>query len=90
MKVEILFRPSYSIAKVLLDPNEGIIAESGAMVGMSNDVQVETKMRGGLLQSLARSVLGGESFLSTPIGLLPAAVNFCLPRLYRGMCSRRN
>ncbi|GIV66088.1 MAG: TIGR00266 family protein [Chloroflexota bacterium] len=62
MKVEILFRPSYSIAKVLLDPNEGIIAESGAMVGMSNDVQVETKMRGGLLQSLARSVLGGESF----------------------------
>ncbi len=62
MKVEILFRPSYSIAKVLLDPNEGIIAESGAMVGMSNDVQVETKMRGGLLQSLARSDLGGESF----------------------------
>lgn len=62
MKVEILFRPSYSIAKVLLDPNEAAIAESGAMVGMSADIQVETKMRGGLLQSLARSVLGGESF----------------------------
>lgn len=62
MKVEILFRPSYSIAKVLLDPNEALIAESGAMVGMSADIQVETKMRGGLLKSLARSVLGGESF----------------------------
>ena len=62
MKVEILFRPSYSIAKVLLDPNEAVVAESGAMVGMSADIQVETKMRGGLLQSLARSVLGGESF----------------------------
>lgn len=62
MKVEILFRPSYSIAKVMLDPNEAVIAESGAMVGMSADIQVETKMRGGLLQSLARSVLGGESF----------------------------
>ncbi len=62
MKVEILFRPSYSIAKVVLNPNEGIVAESGAMVGMSADIQVETKMRGGLLQSLARSVLGGESF----------------------------
>lgn len=62
MKVEILFRPSYSIAKVLLDSNEAVIAESGAMVGMSADIQVETKMRGGLLQSLARSVLGGESF----------------------------
>ncbi len=62
MRVEILFRPSYSVAKVLLDPNEGVVAESGAMVGMSTDLQVETKMRGGLLQSLARSVLGGESF----------------------------
>lgn len=62
MKVEILFRPSYSIAKVLLDPNEALIAESGAMVGMSADIQVETKMRGGLLKSLTRSVLGGESF----------------------------
>lgn len=62
MKVEILFRPSYSIAKLLLDPNEALIAESGAMVGMSADIQVETKMRGGLLKSLARSVLGGESF----------------------------
>lgn len=62
MKVEILFRPSYSIAKVLLNSNEAVIAESGAMVGMSADIQVETKMRGSLLQSLARSVLGGESF----------------------------
>lgn len=43
MKVEILFRPSYSIAKLLLDPNEALIAESGAMVGMSADIQVETK-----------------------------------------------
>lgn len=32
------------------------------MVGMSTDVLVETKARGGLLKSLARSMLGGESF----------------------------
>jgi len=32
------------------------------LVGMSTDVQVETKARGGLLKSLARSMLGGESF----------------------------
>lgn len=62
MQIEILFRPSYSIARVMLSANEGLIAESGAMVGMSADTQVETKMRGGLFQSLARSVLGGESF----------------------------
>ncbi|MEN4013431.1 MAG: TIGR00266 family protein [Chloroflexota bacterium] len=62
MQVETLYRPSYSVARVVLAANEGLIAESGAMVGMSTDMQVETKMRGGLFKSLARSVLGGESF----------------------------
>lgn len=62
MKVDILYRPSYSIAKVQLGPNEVIQAESGAMVGMSAGVTIETKMRGGLLKSITRSVLGGESF----------------------------
>lgn len=62
MQVEVLYRPSYSIARVLLTPNEAVRAETGAMVSMSPGMQVETKMQGGLLQSLARSVLGGESF----------------------------
>lgn len=62
MQIETMYRPSYSLAKVQLQPNEGLIAEAGAMVGMSSSIQVETKMRGGLLKSLARSVLGGESF----------------------------
>jgi uncharacterized protein (TIGR00266 family) len=62
MQVEVMYRPSYSIARVQLTPNEGIQTETGAMVGMSAGVTVETQMRGGLLKSLARSVLGGESF----------------------------
>lgn len=62
MQTEVLYRPSYSIARVVLSPNEAIVAESGAMLSMSGDMQIETKMRGGVLQSLARSVLGGESF----------------------------
>ncbi|HWQ05291.1 MAG TPA: TIGR00266 family protein [Longilinea sp.] len=62
MQTEVLYRPSYSIAKVTLAANETICAESGAMVGMSAGVIIETKMQGGLLKSLARSVLGGESF----------------------------
>lgn len=32
------------------------------MLGMSEGVAIETKMQGGFLKSLARSVLGGESF----------------------------
>jgi uncharacterized protein (TIGR00266 family) len=62
MQTEILYRPSYSLARVTLSPNEKIRTESGAMVSMSADLTVETQARGGLLSSLARTVLGGESF----------------------------
>lgn len=62
MQIETLYRPSYSTARIRLGPDEGVVCESGALVAMSGDVQVETRMRGGLLKSLARSVLGGESF----------------------------
>jgi uncharacterized protein (TIGR00266 family) len=62
MQTEILYRPSYSLAKVALAPNEKIRTEAGAMVSMSADLVVETQARGGLLSSLARTVLGGETF----------------------------
>ena len=64
MQVEILYRPSYAVARVQLSGSEGIQAEAGAMVSMSSGMQIETKMRGGLLKSLARSVLGGKSFFT--------------------------
>jgi uncharacterized protein (TIGR00266 family) len=64
MQTEILYRPSYSIVRVILNPNESILAEPGAMVGMSIGIQMDTRMRGGLLQSLARSAFGGESFFT--------------------------
>lgn len=62
MKIAVLYRPSYSLARVELALAERIVVEAGSMVAMSSDIHVETKMKGGLLKSLARSVLGGESF----------------------------
>ncbi|TLN17031.1 TIGR00266 family protein, partial [bacterium] len=62
MQTEILYRPSYSVARITMAANETVRTESGAMVGMSAGVTIETRMQGGLLKSLARSVLGGESF----------------------------
>lgn len=62
MEVELLYRPSYSLGVIRMGPNEEIRVESGAMVGMSQGVSVETKASGGILKSLARSVLAGESF----------------------------
>lgn len=61
MDIEILHRPSYSLAVVRLAPEERIRAEPGAMVSFSGGVEIETKMEGGLLKSLGRAVLGGES-----------------------------
>jgi len=36
--------------------------EGGAMVSMTDGITIETQATGGILKSLARSVLGGESF----------------------------
>src|SRR5574339_1183606 len=62
MEIEILHRPSYSLAVATLTPNERIRAEAGALVSMSSGVNIETKAEGGFLKSLGRAVLGGESF----------------------------
>ena len=62
MEIEIKYRPSYSVAMTRLAPDEVIYVEGGAMVGMSAGITLETKAKGGLLKSLARSMLAGESF----------------------------
>lgn len=62
MKVEIQYSPSYSLAIAHLAPDEAIQAESGAMVSMSQSIQMETQAKGGLLKGLKRAALGGESF----------------------------
>ncbi len=63
MHFEILYRPAAALARVHLRPGESIVAESGAMVGMSTSVQMQTGMGGGgLLKGLGRALFGGESF----------------------------
>jgi len=62
MEVSIKYKPSYSMANVKLSAGEEIRAESGAMVSMTEGIQIETSMKGGFLKSITRSVLGGESF----------------------------
>ena len=72
MNVDIRYRPSYSLAMVTLDPGESIQVESGAMVGMSPGLEMETGASGGLLKSLGRKMFGGESFfLNTYTGTSP-------------------
>jgi uncharacterized protein (TIGR00266 family) len=62
MKYNILYRPVYSLLQVEMQQGESISAESGAMVTMTPNIEIQTSARGGILSSLKRSVLGGESF----------------------------
>jgi uncharacterized protein (TIGR00266 family) len=62
MQIELKYRPSYSLGIVKLDPGETLQVEGGSMVSMSADINIQTQARGGLLKSLGRALLGGESF----------------------------
>ena len=62
MRHDIDYRPSFALLTVTLDPGESVRAEAGAMVSYGEGVDIETDTTGGILDSLKRSVLGGESF----------------------------
>ncbi|WP_262174880.1 TIGR00266 family protein [Haloarcula laminariae] len=62
MDYEITHRPSYAQLTLTLEAGETVRAEGGAMVSQSGDLDIQTQAEGGLLKSLSRSVLGGESF----------------------------
>jgi len=54
--------PSFGVARLTLAPSEQVRAEAGAMMAMSAGTMLESKMEGGLMRSLKRAALGGESF----------------------------
>lgn len=60
MQFDVMYRPAHSMARTLLNPGESVVAESGAMVGMSMNVQMQTQA-GGFAKGLKR-MFGGESF----------------------------
>lgn len=62
MKIMLEHGPAFTWARVQLAAGESVKAESGAMVSMSPNVAIETKMQGGFLGALARKVLTSESF----------------------------
>ena len=65
MQYEILYQPSYSVARVKLEQGEAILAESGAMVSMSSTIKLDAQMAGGGLLGAVKSKLGGESLFRT-------------------------
>jgi len=65
MDVQVRHTPSFAVVRCTMAGGEAVRAESGAMMATSDGVGVEAKMQGGLMKSLKRSVLGGESLFIT-------------------------
>jgi uncharacterized protein (TIGR00266 family) len=81
MKHEILYKPSFAMARFELEPGESITTEAGSMVAMSPNMEIKTSIGGtrlgffgkllNFLLALARKFLGGESMFFntyTPAG----------------------
>jgi uncharacterized protein (TIGR00266 family) len=67
MEIQIRHQPSFSVARCLLGPSEQLRAESGAMMAMAADTHIDAKAEGGVMKSLKRAALGGESIFMTTL-----------------------
>lgn len=66
MQIELRHQPSFGVARLHLAPGESVEAESGAMAMHSPGISISSQAKGGVMKSLMRSTLGGESlFIST-------------------------
>lgn len=62
MEIATRHTPAYGVARLTLAGSESVRVESGAMMAMSGGVTLQSKAEGGIMKSLKRAALGGESF----------------------------
>lgn len=62
---EVVHQPSFSLAVLQLQAEQSILAEAGAMVSMSANIELQSQMKGGLLGALKRAAGGESAFVST-------------------------
>jgi uncharacterized protein (TIGR00266 family) len=62
---EVLHQPAFALAVVRLQAEQSILAEAGAMVSMSANVELQSQMKGGLMGALKRAAGGESAFVST-------------------------
>jgi len=76
MDIQILARPSASVARLVLDQDEAVTCEVGAMIAMTDSLDVETtsstKGGGGLVRGLKRMFAGENFFLNHFTARAPA------------------
>jgi uncharacterized protein (TIGR00266 family) len=65
MQTQLRHNPSFTVARLILAPNEPVRVEGGAMLAHSQNVLIESRAEGGIMAGLKRSMLAGESFFVT-------------------------
>lgn len=62
---EVKHAGSFVMASIILQPEQTINAEAGAMISMSGNVELHSEMKGGVFGALKRAVGGESAFVST-------------------------
>lgn len=62
---DIQYQPSFSLVVIELQPEQSILAEAGAMVSMSANVELLSEMKGGFFGAIKRAAGGESAFVST-------------------------
>lgn len=62
MKIEPKSRKNFPLVQVLLEPGEALIAESSSLVGMSPEITMETRVRGGQVKMYLPRGAGNEAY----------------------------
>jgi len=85
MDIQLLHQPDNAIAHVKLDAGEEIVAQAGAMVAMSGNINASTTLRkgkgGGIMGGLKRMLAGESLFLSVFRAPLPNSEIWFAPNL---------
>jgi uncharacterized protein (TIGR00266 family) len=81
LNYEILYRGSFAMLQVSLPQGTSIKAEAGAMVGMSDTVDVDGRLDGGILGGLGRMFAGEKFFFQTLAARRGEGVVFMSPSM---------
>jgi len=65
MQHEIRNKPDFASLHITFASGEAVVTESGAMMGMSSELQMETSMKGGLMAAAKRAMSGESLFMNT-------------------------
>ena len=84
MDFNIMYPGAFSTLEVTLNEGEAIKAESGAMITMSETMDVDSKMERGLLGGLTRKFLTGETLFFQTLKAARGAGNVLMASAYPG------